>query len=66
MKWKFKNDAEPQGGGDGFWYDITCGGYIDPSKILDNENQLKELMNAIELVSSFENSMKKAGLINEF
>jgi len=66
MKWKFKEDARPQGGSDGFWYDITDGGYIDPSKVLADKQQLDELLKAVTLVKSFEDSMTENELINEF
>lgn len=39
---------------DGFWYDITDGGYIDPEDILGDEKQIKKLKEAIKLVRSFE------------
>ena len=36
INWKFKENAELQGSTDGFWYDITDGGYIEPELLLDN------------------------------
>lgn len=39
---------------DGFWYDIANGGYIEPEDILCDEEQIKKLKEAIELVKSFE------------
>ena len=66
MKWKFKKDAEPQGSSDGFWYDITLGGYIEPKDLLEDEDQIKQLNKAIELVQSFEDAMDAKGLLNEF
>jgi hypothetical protein len=40
--------------GDGFWYGLTEGGYIDPSQIIGDKAQLEKLEKAIELVKSFE------------
>ena len=66
MKWKFKKDAEPQGSSDGFWYDITWGGYIKPEEVLDNEEQLSMLQDAVGLVRSFEEALEDAELLREF
>jgi hypothetical protein len=66
MEWKFKENAKPQGGSDGFWYDITNGGYIDPSEILEDKQQIDELLKAVELVKSFEDAMTENELLNEF
>lgn len=66
MDWKFKDNAEPQGGSDGFWYDITMGGYITPEDLLADEDQLKALKDAIKLVRDFELALESTALINEF
>lgn len=66
MEWKFKKNAEPQGSSDGFWYDITWGGYIKPEELLEDPTQLKQLQEAIKLVKSFEKALQDAELINEF
>ena len=66
MIWQFKKDAEPQGGSDGFWYDLTTGGYIKPELLLIDKKQLDELSKAIQLVRSFEAAMEEAELLNEF
>lgn len=44
--------------GDGFWYAITEG-YIDPSRIIDDKEQLKKLNEALEIVRSFEDVCDK-------
>lgn len=66
IKWKFKKDAEPQGGSEGFWYDITMGGYIKPSAVLECPEQLKKFNDALAIVESFEAALEDAELINEF
>jgi hypothetical protein len=66
MDWKFKEDAEPQGSSDGFWYDITSGGYIKPEAVLADSEQLAQLKAALELVCSFETALEDNELLNEF
>lgn len=66
IDWKFKEGVGPQGSSDGFWYDITDGGYIRPRELLRDENQLKELEKALSIVKSFEGAMEMEELINEF
>ena len=66
INWKFKKDAEPQGSSDGFWYDLTSGGYINPGAVLEDEEQLKKLNEALEIVESFESALKDNELLNEF
>ena len=65
-EWKFKADAEPQGSFDGFWYDLTMGGYIKPEKVLDDAEQLRQLEAAIDVVLSFEKALEGEELLNEF
>jgi hypothetical protein len=52
MEWKFKKDVSVYT--EEFWYDLTDGGYIIPEEILEDDEQIKELNKAIELVLSFE------------
>jgi len=65
IEWKFKEDAEPQGGSDGFWYDIH-NGYISPEKVLANPEQLEVLKQALDTISSFERALEEAELVIEF
>ncbi len=53
MDWEFKKDCRSVNL-DEFWYDLTDGGYIDPSELLENKEQIKKLQDAIELVESFQ------------
>jgi hypothetical protein len=51
--WKFKEGAEPQGSSNGFWYDITTGGYIKPSSALEEQgqiNKIEELFDMLKLI----------------
>jgi len=66
INWEFKEDAEQQGGSDGFWYDITDGGYIRPEELLKNEEQIKKINEAIDIVMSFEKALEDNDLILEF
>ena len=66
QKWKFKEGAEPQGGSDGFWYDMTQGGYIRPEELLEDSEQLEKLNKALSTVISFERALEEAELLNEF
>lgn len=65
-KWKFKSNASKQGGSDGFWYDLTDGGYIKPEAVLDDSDQLARLTAAVDLVKSFETALEEADLLEEF
>lgn len=66
IEWELDKDAEPQGSSNGFWYDLTMGGYVDPKKVLTNASQLEELERAIKTVRSFEEAMEANELLIEF
>jgi len=66
MNWKFKKDAEPQGSSNGFWYDLTDGGYVKPEELLEDEKQIEEVVKAIDLLESFEIALLNNDLLNEF
>lgn len=40
--------------GEGFWYAITEG-YIDPSRIINDKEQIVKLQEALQIIHSFEN-----------
>ena len=65
-EWKFKENAPKQGSSDGFWYDLTMGGYITPKDVLEDPEQIEALNNAIHIVSSFEMALEDNDLLNEF
>ena len=60
-KASLENDEEDLefsfGGGDGFWYDITDGGYFDPEKALEDEEQIKKVKEAVVLLKSLEDEV---------
>ena len=66
MNWKFKKDAEPQGSSNGFWYDLTDGGYVKPEELLEDEKQIEEVVKAIDLLESFEIALLNNDLLNVF
>lgn len=66
MEWKFKKGAEPQGSSDGFWYDIAYGGCIDLDALINDEQLIMKIEDAITLLSSLETALFDAGLLNEF
>lgn len=66
MKWKFKKNAKPQGSSDGFWYDLTKGGYINLSKLIADKEQLATAQNAVEVLKSLEEALAEAELLKEF
>ncbi len=64
--WALYVDATPQGSSDGFWYDLTDGGYINLDELIKDPIQLNKANNAVNLLLSLENALKKAELLNEF
>lgn len=66
IKWELNLNAEPQGSSNGFWYDLTGGGYIELDKLLTDPNQVKLANNAIATVKSLQDVLEQAALLNEF
>ena len=66
LKWRFKPTAKPQGSSDGFWYDLTDGGYLKPEACLADPMQVKAVQEAVALLRSFEQALTDAELLNEF
>lgn len=46
--------AKYGGGSDGFWYDLTSGGYFSPSKVLADKADVKKVNDAIKLLQELE------------
>jgi hypothetical protein len=65
-EWIFKDGAKPQGSSDGFWYDLTLGGYLKPERVLSDPKQLAVVNDAIATLRSFELALEDAELLNEF
>lgn len=59
MKWKI--DAEIITSD--FWYDITDGGYINPCDLLENDDDVKRVEEAIKILLEFKNSAENNNII---
>ena len=66
MDWKIRKDAKPQGSSEGFWYDITDGGYIKLEEVLMDKEQIKAVNDAVDLLQSLEETLESEELLNEF
>lgn len=66
MDWKLKLDAEPQGSSNGFWYDLTDGGYIHLEQLIEDSEQLQKARDAVLLLHSLEVALANNELLNEF
>ena len=64
ITWDIKENAKPQGGSDGFWYDITAEACIDPVEVLSNEWQIDKIKECIFHLKDFERTLRKNGLLN--
>lgn len=42
-----------------FWYDLSSGGYLKPSEILEDLEDIKRVMEAIEVLREFEKSCEE-------
>jgi hypothetical protein len=42
---------------DGFWYDISDGGYIKPEEVLTDQVRAKELKHAINLLRDWQSEL---------
>lgn len=59
MKWK--KDVEIVTSD--FWYDLTDGGYIKPSELLEDENEIKQVEQAIKVLKEFKRSAENEDII---
>lgn len=64
-KWDFMRGIEPVVDTDGFWYMINEG-YINPEKLLGNEEQIRIVEDALETLKSFEEELRDQGLLEEY
>ena len=65
-EWDLIEDAEPQGSSNGFWYDLTGGGYIKLEKLIKAPDQLERARDAVRTLESLEKALEAATLLNEF
>lgn len=59
-------DNEPVGTSNGFWYDISDGGYIKPEEVLVDQERAKKLNDAIQLLMNWEQELREDEKLNEF
>jgi len=59
-------DSEPVGSSNGFWYDLTDGGYINPDEILVDKDKAKKINEAIKLLRDWEDELRDDEMLNEF
>jgi hypothetical protein len=62
-KWKFKKGVEVHVTTDGFWYDVTDGGYLDVEDYLVNREDVEAVKAAAALLKSLEKAMEDKGLL---
>ena len=79
MDWKLTKEAEVAkkqlaedgetehafGGSDGFWYDITDGGYFKPEEALADPEQIEKVKDAVALLKDLEDSVYSE-IVHEF
>lgn len=58
--------SDPQGTSNGFWYDITDGGYIKPEDILVDQERASKLNEAIKLLEDFRDELSDDEMLNEW
>jgi len=42
-----------------FWYDLTMGGYLKPEEILENEEDIKKVKDAVAIIRDFQDSCEE-------
>lgn len=62
---KYKT-KEPIGTSNGFWYDISDGGYIIPADVLVDQEKAAKLQAAIDLLSDWYSELEDDEMIEEF
>lgn len=62
-KYKFK---EPHETTNGFWYDITDGGYLKPENLLIDEKKSKALNEAIKLLEGWKQELEDDEMLIEY
>lgn len=62
IKWKLKKKYKTVDTSD-LYYDLFDGGYIDPKKFLEDEEQIKKVNDAIKLIESYLEFLKDEGAV---
>lgn len=61
---KLKANLEPIASSD-FWYDLIYGGYIEPGRILESETDETDVLDAIEILIKFKQTLEDSDLLEE-
>ena len=64
MKFKLKKDVELYSGSD-LYYDFFDGGYINPEKFLEDDDQIKYVKDARDLIMNYLNFVDEDRHIND-
>lgn len=54
---KIKDNCEASS--DDFWYDLTSGGYLKPEDILEDQEDVQRVKNAVQVLTEFERSCEE-------
>jgi len=66
MEWTFKKEAPMQGSSNGFWYDITEGGYVKAAEVLADPEQIELIRDALHTLNDFKSALEASGFLDEF
>jgi hypothetical protein len=64
-EWKFVENPPDQSSSDDDWYALAIGGYIKPDEILSDPKQIDAIYDAVDLLSSFFDAIRDAGIREE-
>lgn len=64
MEMEIKENAEATATSD-FWYDLFEGGYLSPSKFLKNEDDVKKIEDARQLLMSYKRALMDSELVED-
>ncbi len=62
MKFKFKPRTKTIWSDDN-WYDLSTGGYLKPEELLEDEEQIKKVKDAVQLILDFFEQAEEKNII---
>jgi hypothetical protein len=65
MKFRFKENATAEIGSENPFYALTDGGYLDPEDVLADQEQAKQVQQAVKVVKAFIDACFAEGVIEE-
>lgn len=63
--WEFIEDPPDRTSSESDWEALTETGYLDPSEVLESDEQIQEIQWAVELLQSFFDACREAGIREE-